>query len=82
MECFYFHLYTLPEKHPKKYTIDGREITPNPTTRQKETIQASGVVKNDLGSNKLNQNSNSGKPTLLYNPETSRFEENAGFGER
>ena len=73
---------TLPEKHPKKYTIDGREITPNPTTRQKETIQASGVVKNDLGSNKLNQNSNSGKPTLLYNPETSRFEENAGFGER
>ena len=73
---------TLPEKQTKKYTIDGREITPNPTTRQKETIQASGVVKNDLGSNKLNQNSNSGKPTLLYNPETSRFEENAGFGER
>ena len=73
---------TLTEKHPKKYTIDGREITTNPTTRQKEIMQVDGGVKNDLGRNKFNQNPNSGKPTLVYNAETSRFEENAGFGER
>ena len=82
MECFYINLSTLPEKHPKKYTIDGREITTDPTTRQKEIMQVDGGVKNDLGRNKFNQNPNSGKPTLVYNAETSRFEENAGFGER
>ena len=45
-------------------------------------MQVDGGVKNDLGRNKFNQNPNSGKPTLVYNAETSRFEENAGFGER
>ena len=65
-----YHL--LVGKNNRKYTVDGREISFEDTQTTRKELSRN---KTDVGGHNQEDTQQNKKPTLVYNSETSRFEE-------
>ena len=62
-------------KSTRKYTVDGRELTFGLENKVKGRVQEDSRLQNEVGGYQYKESGSGDKPTLRYNPESSRFEE-------
>ena len=75
----YYIVETKLGKTTKKYTIDGREILQtNSDLRKIQNTLEDGKIKFEVGGNKSKEATHIENQALVYNPNTSTFEENIG----